>query len=410
MRDISTGLCGWAVLGIAVLCPSFVAADAPGSAPRGGAMPEFTINPAIANPLLFFGPSFQNLDRTITIENTGEAGSILTLAADPGNLLGPPFSVVSGLPNNAPGIAQGASADIVVRCFALFFPLSIADELVLTTNDPDDGEATVIIPLQCDAFQDTTGELQATLDAVAVADGATVLLSTVLNGSASATLSIGNSSAFPLAVSMPTGLSGVLSASNPSVNSVPFATPPGSAGAANIQISCAPGNALTTTQTLSIPNSDFDENPFNLQITCEAAPAAVASIAPATLAIVSPPGVTGSAAGTLSNAGNIALDIGSCTAPPGFTLNAPATFPTSIAVAASTSLNVSCTTPAAGAAALTGNLLCQSNASTNGGVISVPLSCSGTPEVISTLGDSGRILLAAAIILLGLLGFRIRGH
>ncbi len=410
MRDILTGQCGWVALGIALLCPSFAAANAPESAPKGVAAPEFTINPAIANPLIFFGPAGQNIDQTIIIENIGEAGSFLTLVADPGNLLGAPFSVVSGLPNNAPGIAQGASASIVVRCNADLFIVTYNDELVLSTNDLDDGEATVTIPLRCTAFQNVIGELQATLNGVTVADGATALLSTVVNGSTSATLSIGNSGIIHLTIGVPAGLSGVLSAGNASTAAVPGGTPPGSAGAANIQITCAPDNTLTTTQTLSIPNNDFDENPFDLQITCEAAPAAVASIAPATLAIVAAPGIVGSAVGTLSNAGNIALDISSCTTPAGFTLEAPATFPTSIAVAASTGLNVSCTTPVAGAAALTGNLICQSNASSNGGVISVPLSCSGTPAVISTLADSGRILLAAAIILLGLLGMRTRGQ
>jgi hypothetical protein len=395
-------------LGLAILCPSFAMAAAATPVPMGGAAPEFNINPAIANPLIFSGPFLHNLDRTITIENTGDAGTFLTIAADPGNLLGVPFSVVSGLPDNAPGIAQGASTNIVVRCYSTLFGYTFDDELVLTTNDPDDGEATVTIPLQCSPFQDITGELQATLDGVAVADGEAVLLSTVVNGSTSATLSLGNSASFPLFIYMPTGLSGVLSASNPSTNSVPLATPPGSAGAANIQITCTPGNTLTTTQTLSIPNNDFDENPFDLQITCQAAPTAVASVAPAALAIVAAPGTVGTNFGTLSNTGNIALDISACTASPGFTLDAPVTFPTSIAAGASTGLSVSCTTPAAGAAALLGELVCQSNATANNGVITIPLSCSGTPLVIPTLGDASRILLAAAVILLGLLGMRTR--
>jgi hypothetical protein len=393
-------------LGFAVLCPLFATATTP--APMGGAIPEFNINPAIANPLSFIGPAGRNLDQTITIENIGDSGSVLTLAADPGNPLAPPFSIVSGLPNSTPGIAQGGNAGIVVRCVA-DWAITHNDELVLLTNDPDDGEATISIPLQCLGYQDLTAEIVATLDGAAVADGDAVLLSTVVNGSTSATLSLGNTASFPLNVFMPTGLSGVLSASNPSSNSVPFSTPPGSAGAANIQITCTPGTTLTTTQTLSIPNNDFDENPFDLQITCQAAPAAVASVVPAALAIVAAPGTVGTNFGTLSNTGNIALDVSACTASPGFTLDAPVTFPTSVAAGASTGLNVSCTTPAAGAAALLGDLVCQSNASANNGVITIPLSCSGTPLVIPTLGDASRILLAAAVILLGLLGMRARG-
>ena len=102
------------------------------------------------------------------------------------------------------------------------------------------------------------------------------------------------------------------------------------------------------------------------------------------------------------------LDVTSCAAPVGFTLVAPAAFPTTVPVGGSTSLTVSCTTPAAGAAALVGDLVCQSNATANGGVITVPLSCSGTPLVVPVMGNMGKILLASLVIGLGLLGMGMR--
>lgn len=366
--------------------------------------PEFNINPAIANPLVFTGLISTNIDQTITVENIGDPGTNLTLT---GTITGPQFSIVSGLPNNAPGIAQGASANIVVRCSSAVAG-TFNDTLVLTTNDPDDGEGTVNIPVQCNVSSAPTPELEATFNAVAVADGGSVTMAAPQNTSVQQVLSFGNSGTAALSIGAVSGLSGVLSATAPSSASVAAGVTPGGAGASNITVTCNPGVTASTVQTISVVNGDGDENPFDVTIDCQAVLAAVPVVNPAAIGIVGAPSVIAAGSTTLSNTGGLQLDVSSCAVPVGFTLDAPAVVPFSVAAGGSTTVTVSCTTPAAGAPALTGDLVCQSNGLANGGVITIPLSCSGTPLVVPVMSNMGKILLASLVIGLGLLGMGLR--
>jgi hypothetical protein len=376
---------------------------------RAGLSPEFNINPAIANPLYFIGPSGYNVDRTITIENIGDPGSVLTLAQDTGNLLTAPFSISSGLPNNMPGIAAGTSATIGVRCLSFLFTFTFSDDLVLTTNDPDDGESTVTIPLQCTIYQDISPELRATFNGVEVNDGGAVSLSALQNTSASAVLSFGTG-AFPLQIGARSGLSGVLSIGAPSTIIVDGGVAPGTAAASNLLVTCTPGATLSTTQALSVVNTDLDENPFDLQITCLGVPQAVATINPTSIAINGSPVTIGTGTSVLMNTGNIDLSVTGCSAPADFDLTAPTVFPTSLVPGAAVTLAVSCATPTAGATPLTGNLTCQSNAAANQGAISIPLSCSGTVPAIPANEGMAKILMAALFAALGLMAIRLRAY
>jgi hypothetical protein len=183
------------------------------------------------------------------------------------------------------------------------------------------------------------------------------------------------------------------------------------ANAPDIGVSCVRQAAAVSATLTCAQDASPDADPAALtaSIDCPAGtPTPVASVNPAAIGIVAAPSTTASGSTTLTNTGTGALDIASCTAPAGFTLVAPATFPTTVAIGASTTLTVSCVTPADGAAALTGDLTCQSNAPANGGVITVPLTCSGTPLVVPVMSNMGKILLASLVIGLGLLGMGLR--
>ena len=181
------------------------------------------------------------------------------------------------------------------------------------------------------------------------------------------------------------------------------------ANAPAIGVSCVRQAAAVTATLSCAQNATPDPDPAALtaSILCPAGvPTPIAVVSPASIGIVGPPLTVVSGSSSVSNTGTGQLDVTGCTAPAGFTLVSPAAF--SIAVGGPAApLTVSCTTPADGAAALTGNLTCTTNAPATP-TITVPLTCSGTPVVVPVMSNMGKILLVSLVIGLGLLGMGLR--
>jgi hypothetical protein len=342
---------------------------------------------------------------TLTVTNTGDAGTTLNVQA-PTGLSG----VLSIAPNTAQAITQGSAGTTYTISCAATVDAPDSQTLSFVHDGSGAGAASpATYTVICDgsvANTPPTAALGAVVQPVAGSIGST--------GTATVPVNVTGAGA-------PTG-SLALTCTIPATGTSAFAvtaggtrtfTAPATVGASSpdISVSCVRQAAAVTATLTCAQNATPDPDPAALtaDITCPAGvPVPVASVSPSAISIVAAPSTPASGTATLSNTGTGQLDIASCTAPAGFTLTAPAAFPTSVAIGASTPLTVSCTTPAEGAPALTGNLTCQSNAPDAGGVITVPLSCSGTPLVVPAMDNMGKILLASLVIGLGLLGMALR--
>jgi hypothetical protein len=375
-------------IGVVVTSPAYTSAPAPGG----------TIT--ITDPIT---PGATTA--TLTVTNTGDAGTTLNVQA-PTGLSG----VLSIAPNTAQAITQGSAGTTYTISCAATVDAPDSQTLSFVHDGSGAGAASpATYTVICDgsvANTPPTAALGAVVQPVAGSIGST--------GTATVPVNVTGAGA-------PTG-SLALTCTIPATGTSAFAvtaggtrtfTAPATVGASSpdISVSCVRQAAAVTATLTCAQNATPDPDPAALtaDITCPAGvPVPVASVSPSAISIVAAPSTPASGTATLSNTGTGQLDIASCTAPAGFTLTAPAAFPTSVAIGASTPLTVSCTTPAEGAPALTGNLTCQSNAPDAGGVITVPLSCSGTPLVVPAMDNMGKILLASLVIGLGLLGMALR--
>jgi len=374
---------------VVVVSPAYTSAPIPGS--------TITINDPITAGAT---------TATVTVTNTGDVGTTLNIAAGTG-LSG----VLSVAPAGATTVAQGAAGQVFTISCAAAVDLPDMQTLSFTHNGSAAGSASpATYTVICDG---TINNTPPTASLGAVVQPGAGAINTV--GNASVPLNVDSAgvatASLALACSIPpTGASAFTITAG--ANRTLTAPATLGANAPAIGVSCvrqaAPVSAtLTCTQVVTPAGA----NPVNLTATIDCplgVPTPVAAVNPASISIVGAPSTLASGSATLSNPGTGPLDVASCAAPVGFTLVAPAAFPITVAVGGNTSLTVSCTTPAAGAAALVGNLVCQSNATANGGVITVPLSCSGTPLVVPVMGNMGKILLASLVIGLGLLGMGMR--
>lgn len=376
-------------IAVVVVSPAYTSAPIPGS--------TITINDPITAGAT---------TATVTVTNTGDVGTTLNIAAGTG-LSG----VLSVAPAGATTVAQGAAGQVFTISCAAAVDLPDMQTLSFTHNGSAAGSASpATYTVICDG---TINNTPPTASLGAVVQPGAGAINTV--GNASVPLNVDSAgvatASLALACSIPpTGASAFTITAG--ANRTLTAPATLGANAPAIGVSCvrqaAPVSAtLTCTQVVTPAGA----NPVNLTATIDCplgVPTPVAAVNPASISIVGAPSTLASGSATLSNPGTGPLDVASCAAPVGFTLVAPAAFPITVAVGGNTSLTVSCTTPAAGAAALVGNLVCQSNATANGGVITVPLSCSGTPLVVPVMGNMGKILLASLVIGLGLLGMGMR--
>jgi len=367
--------------------------------------PEFNVNPAIANPLAFSGGVATNIDQTITVENIGDPGTNLTLT---GTVTGPVFSIVSGLPNNAPGIATGANANIVLRCNSAA-PGTFTDTLVLTTNDPDDGEGTVNIPLTCTT---NLGPTAPTASLGAVVQPTAGVINQVATGSVPVNVVTGGTPVASLALTCTipaTGTSNFLVTSGGTRTIVAPATV--GPNAPDIGVSCVRQAAAVSATLTCTQNATPDPDPAALTATIDC-PAGITapnySSSPAAGGTIAATGVQGDpATGTLnvSNAGGTAqLDVTCTTASPGFTVTSGTL---NLAAGASGAVNFTCTAPGAGAST-TGALSCTHNAPNVASPVTYVLACNGVSGVIPAMGNAGKILLVSLVIGLGLLGMGLR--
>jgi hypothetical protein len=339
---------------------------------------------------------------TLTVTNTGDATTTLNVGAATG-LSG----VLSIAPATAQAIAQGsAGTAYTISCAAT---VDAADTQTLSfTHNGSNIASPATYTVVCDG---QLGPTAPTASLGAVVQPPVGPTNTVGTGSVPVNI---DSAGFPTA-------SLALSCSIPATGASAFTITGGATRTINapatvgpstpdIGVSCVRQLAAVSATLTCTQNATPDPDPAALTatVTCPAGvPSAIAAVNPASIAIVGAPAVTATGTTTLSNTGDAALTVASCVVPTGFTLDAPA-IPATVAAGGNTAVTVSCTTPAAGAAPLVGDLVCQSNASNGGGVITIPLSCSGTPLVVPVMSNMGKILLASLVIGLGLLGMGLR--
>ncbi len=344
---------------------------------------------------------------TLTVTNTGDVGTTLNVAAATG-LSG----ILSIAPATAQTAAQGAAGiTYTISCDTAVLGANPNQTLSFVHNGSAAGSASpATYTVTCTGTPAANTAPTASLGAVVQP------VAGPINSVGTATVPVN-----VLTAGAPVG-SLALTCTIPATGASAFTitaggtrtlTAPATVGAnaPDIGVSCVRQAALVSATVTCAQNATPDPDPAALTaiINCPAGtPTPVATVNPGSIAIVAAPSTAATGSTTLSNTGTGPLDVSSCTAPAGFTLTAPATFPTTVAIGASTQLTVSCTTPADGAPSLTGNLVCQSNAPANGGVITVPLSCSGTPLVVPVMSNMGKILLASLVIGLGLLGMGLR--
>jgi hypothetical protein len=378
---------GTGALNVVTIQPAYTSAPIPGS--------TITINDPVGGGAT---------TATLTVTNTGDVGTTLNVAAGTG---------LSGVLSIAPATAQtaaqgGAGIAYTISCAATV-DAPDTQTLSFTHNGSAVGSPSpATYTVTCDgsvANTPATVSLGAVVPAPAAGIGGSSSASVPVNvdagGLATASLTISCSMVPATDFTITAGATRTLnSPATLGANAPAIAVScVHRAADATSTLTCTqnatPGGALTT---LTAP------------ILCSAGvPTVIATANPAAIGIVGPPTTVASGTTTLGNSGTAALNVTSCVAPVGFTLTAPAAFPATVAPGANTPVTVSCTTPADGAPALTGDLVCQSNATTPaGGVITIPLNCSGTPLVVPTVGNLGKVLLASLVIGLGLLGMALR--
>lgn len=367
--------------------------------------PQYTSAPTAAggtiniNDVVGGGPT----NVTFTVTNTGDVGT--TLNFTPQALVAP----LSVSPIVAQTVAQGAAGVVVtVGCDAVAAGPIAAQTLNVTHNGSNIGTPATYT-VNCTGSVVNTPPTASLGAVVQPPVGPT---NTVAAGSVPVNVVSGGAATASLTLTCTIPATGA-SAFTITGGGTRTLTAPATAGAnaPDIGVSCVRQLAAVSATLTCAQNATPDPDPAALTATidCPAGvPSAVAAVNPAAIAIVAAPSTVASGTTTLSNSGDAALDVTSCAAPVGFTLVSP-TPPFTVAANGGTQvITVSCTTPADGAPALSGDLVCQSNASNNAGVITIPLTCSGTPLVVPVMGNMGKVLLASLIIGLGLLGMGLR--
>ncbi len=268
-------------------------------------------------------------------------------------------------------VPPGAVANLTVTCTTSTEGTSGPQNLTVTTDDPDGGEATLIWPVTCTVLPANAPEFDAApapgpIDLATTAGGApaTRMLTFTNNGNAQLSITAISNLAAPLSRS-PTG---------PTLSIAPAAS-------AMLQVSCGSATAAGTSQTLGFTTNDPDDGEASIAypISCAVAAAPAPEFgstpaAPGPIVLSTPVGTSQNGSATLANAGTANLTLAVLTPP-----TAPVAIVTSpaspVAPGASTSVTVSCTPTSQ--AVLTRNVVLDTN-DTDEDPVTLQVSCRGT--------------------------------
>ncbi len=341
---------------------------------------------------------------TLTISNTGQAGSTLTIQA-PTGLSGELSITPNTIQTDADG---GGGVAYTISCASA--AIGTNSQVLSFAHDGTSPASPVTYNVDCIGV---AGPTAPTASLGAVVQPPVGPINVAANGSVPVNIDTAGVATASLALTCTipaTGASNFQITGGGSRTIVAPATVGNNAPV--IGVSCVRQAAVVSATLSCAQNATPDPDPAALtaQIDCPAgtvAPNGASSPAPGgTVNATAVAGTTATGSLLFTNTGGTApYDLTSCTASAGFTITSP-TFPTTIAPGGSQVLTVSCLAPAVGTSTA-GTLDCTTTDPVFGNPTYI-LSCNGISAVVPAIGNAGKILLASLVIGLGLLGMGLR--
>ncbi|PIV32966.1 MAG: hypothetical protein COS34_10260, partial [Lysobacterales bacterium CG02_land_8_20_14_3_00_62_12] len=344
---------------------------------------------------------------TLTLSNTGDAGSTLNIGAPSG---------LSGVLGIAPGtpqsVAQGAAGiDYTISCTATVVGPGAAQTLSFT-HDGTTPASPFTIDYQCDGVSGPTAPT-ASLGAVVPPTGTPVTLGSVANGSVPVNVDSAGVATASLDLNCTIPATGASAFTVTGGGSRTINAPAAVGGnAPDIGVSCVrqagPVTATLTCAQTAMPGPD--PMALTAAITCPLGtvePNYVSTPPPGgTITANAVTGQTATGALGISNTGTATLNVSNCAASAGFTITSPM-FPAAIPPGGNTSVVFTCVAPGVGVTDV-GTLTCDHDATNVASPATYELNCTGRSAVVPAMTGVGTILLAALVIGLGLLGMGLR--